>query len=87
MDDLKYTDSQLQQAVLTELSWEPSVGSAHIGVVAKAGVVTLTGHVKDYAEKHAAERAAKASRRLPKKSKFTSPWMPCATMRILPRQP
>jgi osmotically-inducible protein OsmY len=58
MDDLKYTDSQLQQAVLTELSWEPSVGSAHIGVVAKAGVVTLTGHVKDYAEKHAAERAA-----------------------------
>jgi osmotically-inducible protein OsmY len=58
MDNHKYTDSQLQQAVLTELSWEPSVSSAHIGVTAKEGVVTLTGHVKNYAEKHAAERTA-----------------------------
>jgi osmotically-inducible protein OsmY len=58
VDNLKYSDSQLQQAVLTELSWEPSVSSAHIGVMAKAGVVTLTGHVQNFAEKHAAERAA-----------------------------
>ena len=32
------TDSQLQQAVQDELSWEPSVISAHIGVAAQAGL-------------------------------------------------
>ena len=51
-------DSQLQQAVLTELRWEPSVTAAHIGVMANDGVVTLTGHVETFGEKHAAETAA-----------------------------
>ncbi len=51
-------DSDLQQAVLAELGWEPSVTAAHIGVAASAGVVTLTGHVRNYAEKHAVETAA-----------------------------
>ena len=51
-------DNQLQQAVLAELRWEPSVTAAHIGVAANAGVVTLTGHVAHYADKHAAEVAA-----------------------------
>lgn len=51
-------DSQLQQAVQAELKWEPSVTAAHIGVTAHAGVVTLTGHVETYPEKHAAEMAA-----------------------------
>jgi osmotically-inducible protein OsmY len=51
-------DSQLQQAVLSELNWEPSVVAAHIGVAVNAGVVTLTGHVCNYAQKHAAETAA-----------------------------
>lgn len=55
-------DSQLQQAVLAELSWEPSVTAAHIGVAANAGVVTLTGHVKSLAEKQAAEAAARRVR-------------------------
>jgi osmotically-inducible protein OsmY len=35
------------------------VNAAHIGVTAKDGVVALTGHVPSYAEKSAAERAAK----------------------------
>ncbi len=52
------TDSSLQQAVLDELNWQPSVKAANIGVTAKDGVVTLTGHVGSYAEKWAAERAA-----------------------------
>ena len=52
-------DSHLQQAVMTELHWEPSVVAAHLGVTAKAGVVTLTGHVETYAAKHAAETAAR----------------------------
>ena len=51
-------DSQLQQAVLAELKWEPSVTAAHIGVTAKGGVVALTGHVESFVEKQAAETAA-----------------------------
>ena len=51
-------DSKLQQDVLAELSWEPSVTAAHIGGTANDGVVTLTGHVAIFAEKHAAEMAA-----------------------------
>jgi osmotically-inducible protein OsmY len=53
------TDSELQRDVLDELRWEPSVDAAHIGVSAKDGVVTLSGHVSSYAEKFGAERAAK----------------------------
>ena len=53
-----YDDTKLQEAVLAELAWEPSVTAAHIGVTAISGVVTLTGHVESFAEKHAAETAA-----------------------------
>ncbi|MEO9149031.1 MAG: BON domain-containing protein, partial [Burkholderiaceae bacterium] len=53
------TDTQLQTNVLEELKWRPSVNAAHIGVTAKNGVVTLTGQVAHYAEKSAAEEAAK----------------------------
>jgi len=51
-------DKQLQQSVTDELAWEPSVTSAHIGVTAKDGVVTLSGHVPSYWEKRSAEAAA-----------------------------
>jgi osmotically-inducible protein OsmY len=51
-------DSNLQQTVLEELSWEPSVIAGHIGVTASEGVITLTGHVENYSSKWAAERAA-----------------------------
>lgn len=51
-------DRKLQEDVLAELGWVPSVTSAQIGVTAKNGVVTLTGTVGSYAEKHAAEAAA-----------------------------
>jgi osmotically-inducible protein OsmY len=52
-------DNYLQQAVLSELRWDPSVTAANIGVTAKAGVVALTGHVESFLEKHAAETAAR----------------------------
>ncbi len=55
-------DAELQQAVLDELRWEPRVDAAQIGVVAKAGVVTLTGEVASFAEKHVAEQAAGRAR-------------------------
>jgi osmotically-inducible protein OsmY len=51
-------DKTLQTNVIAELGWEPSVTAAHIGVTAKDGIVTLTGHVQNYMEKHAAEKAA-----------------------------
>ncbi len=52
------SDSQVQQDVIAELDWEPSVNAAQIGVEVKDGVVTLAGHVASYAEKWDAERAA-----------------------------
>jgi osmotically-inducible protein OsmY len=52
-------DSQLQQSVLAEFKWEPSVTAGHIGVTASGGVVTLSGHVDSYAQKLAAETAAR----------------------------
>jgi len=51
-------DRELQESVMAELGWEPSIDAAHIGVVAIAGVVTLTGHVKSFPQKVAAEKAA-----------------------------
>jgi len=53
-------DSKLQKAVLEALSYEPSVNAAHLGVAADHGVVTLTGHVGSFAEKHAAQTTAAA---------------------------
>jgi osmotically-inducible protein OsmY len=53
------TNTQLQKTVLAELEWEPRVDASNIGVAAAEGVVTLTGHVKSYPEKIAAERAVK----------------------------
>lgn len=53
------TDRELQEDVLEELDWEPSVNASHIGVEVTYGVVTLQGEVGSYAEKWAAERAAK----------------------------
>jgi osmotically-inducible protein OsmY len=52
------TNTQLQQDVLQELKYEPSVDASDIGVTAKDGIVSLTGNVKNYAEKYAAVHAA-----------------------------
>ncbi len=53
------TDNQLQQDVMAELKWEPAVIAAHIGVTAKSGIVTLSGHVDNFFSKREAERAAR----------------------------
>lgn len=53
------SDEHLQRDVLDELKWEPSLDAAQIGVTARAGVVTLTGHVPIYAKKHTAEEVTK----------------------------
>jgi osmotically-inducible protein OsmY len=56
MQEFAMSDQNLKQNVLDDLSWDPIVNAAHIGVTARDGVVTLTGHVKNYGEKWAAER-------------------------------
>jgi osmotically-inducible protein OsmY len=55
-------DKELRQLVIEELDFEPSIDSSNIGVAATGGVITLTGHVGSYAEKTAAEKAAKRVR-------------------------
>jgi osmotically-inducible protein OsmY len=56
---VKRTDAQVQHDVMAELEWEPSVDHADIGVAVNDGVVTLSGYVKSYPQKMAAEKAAK----------------------------
>ncbi len=52
------TNSALQQDVIDELSYEPSLDAMNIGVVANDGVITLTGTVTSYSDRYAAEHAA-----------------------------
>jgi osmotically-inducible protein OsmY len=51
------SDAALKRDIEAELAWDPAVISTAIGVAVKDGVVTLTGHLDTFAEKHAAERA------------------------------
>ena len=54
MNELKLRDD-----ILDELAYEPIVDAAHIGVSVDQNVVTLTGHVKSYAQKLAAIAAVR----------------------------
>ena len=51
------TDADLKRDVTAELAWDPAVKSTAIGVAVKDGVVTLSGHLETFADKHAAARA------------------------------
>lgn len=53
------TDAQLKADVTDELAWDPSLDAANIGVMVSEGVVTLTGHLDSFAEKHAVEQAVR----------------------------
>ena len=52
-------DSDIKRDVEDELRWDPDIDPTDIAVAVKSGVVTLTGFVRSYAEKFAAERAVK----------------------------
>lgn len=56
------TDSQLHDAVQRELAWAPEVDAANVAVIARDGVVTLTGFVDSYWQKFAVEQAVKRVR-------------------------
>ena len=53
------TDVQLKQDIDQELAWDPKVNAAQIGVSVDKGAVSLLGTVDTYAQKWAAEDAAK----------------------------
>jgi osmotically-inducible protein OsmY len=53
------TDAQLKADVTDELAWEPEVHDTHVGVMVQEGVVTLSGHLDSFAERHAVERAVR----------------------------
>lgn len=53
------TDAEITADVAAELKWAPDVDDTDIAVKALSGEVTLTGFVKDYAQKYLAEAAAK----------------------------
>jgi osmotically-inducible protein OsmY len=53
------TDLQLKDEIETELHFDPRVNAAQIGVTVDQGAVSLLGTVDTYAERFAAEDAAK----------------------------
>jgi osmotically-inducible protein OsmY len=53
------SDADLKRDVTAELAWDPAVKATAIGVAVRNGVVTLTGHLETFAEKHAAARAVR----------------------------
>lgn len=50
-------DIQLKRDVEDELQWDPAVDASRFAVQAREGVVTLSGSVDTFADKHAAEEA------------------------------
>jgi len=52
------TDSDVRSDVEQELDWDPRFDARDIGVAVKQGIVTLSGHVRSYAERWAAQNAA-----------------------------
>lgn len=53
------SNEELQKNVIAAINWEPLLQAAEIGVMAKDGIVSLTGSVNTYAKKAEAEQAAK----------------------------
>ena len=53
-------DLILRRQILDELEFVPHIDAAAIGVSIEDGVVVLSGHVRTYAEKIAAEHAVKS---------------------------
>ncbi|MDH3665286.1 MAG: BON domain-containing protein, partial [Alphaproteobacteria bacterium] len=52
-------DEQIKSDIVEELEWDPRVQASDVGVTVKDGAVTLTGTIKSFPAKIAAEQAAK----------------------------
>jgi osmotically-inducible protein OsmY len=53
------SDKEIEQNVRDELEWDPDLNATDIAISVRGGVVTLTGFVKSFTDKYAAEAAAK----------------------------
>lgn len=53
------TDDEIKDDILAEIDWDPQIESTEVGVTVENGAVSLYGSVNSYAERLAAERAAK----------------------------
>ncbi|MYN43396.1 BON domain-containing protein [Duganella sp. FT109W] len=53
-----HTDSDIRKHVESELEWDADISANDIGVAVREKIVTLSGFVRSYAQKVAAERAA-----------------------------
>jgi osmotically-inducible protein OsmY len=53
------SDDEIKRDVEEELEWDPHLEHADIAVAVKDGVVTLTGFVRSWGQRQAAEEAAK----------------------------
>lgn len=53
------SDQQLKSDICAELAWDPAVDATNVGVAVREGVVTLSGVVDGYLQRHAAERAVR----------------------------
>jgi osmotically-inducible protein OsmY len=53
------SDKQLQQDVMDDLRWDPSIDASKVGVAVTNGVITLTGAVPSYFQKQNTERVVK----------------------------
>ena len=74
--EIAMSDQNLKQNVLDKITWEPIINPARISVCGRDNVVTLTGHVRTYGEKWAAERKA-----------FLQDWVNAYVAWILKMQP
>lgn len=59
---MKTMNPTLQDLVMAELRWDPSVDAASLVVTAHDGAITLTGHVPNFPQAVAAEKAVKRVR-------------------------
>lgn len=57
---MRTSDFELRHDVEAELDWDARLDSRQIAVAVKDGVVTLSGHVRSYFERRAAEEAAQS---------------------------
>ena len=58
VETLERRDARIKRDVLDELEWDSRVDVTDVGVEVREGLVCLTGHVRNYGKKLAAQEAA-----------------------------
>ncbi len=58
MSKFKKSDTEIQEDVINEIKWDPSITANQVSVTVKDGIVTLHGSVPHYFEKSRSEDAA-----------------------------